>query len=105
PPAGELVLDVEHPEAPAGRQHVRHKVEHPNLVRSMRLLQRRTRAERALAATTPANGKPFLSIEPIDLLQVHRPPPALRHLAHPSVSGAGRPIWVSGRRTPSLPIC
>ena len=57
------------PEAPARLlEHVRHEVEHPNLVRSMRPMQRRPRADRALAATSPANRKSFLAIKPVDLL-------------------------------------
>ena len=85
PLTGELVLHVEHPEAPARLQHVRHEVEHPNLVRSMRPMQR-PRADRALAATPPANRKSFLAIKPVDLLQIHALPLAFGHLPQPPIA-------------------
>ena len=84
PFAGELVLHVEDPEAPAGLKHVRHEVEHPNLVRPARLPQRRPRADCTLAATPAAYRQAFLAVEQVDLLQIHPPFLALGHLARPA---------------------
>src|SRR4029077_14007900 len=86
PLAGELILDVEHPEASARLHHVPHEVEHPNVVWPLRLAQWRPRADRALATTPPANRKPFLAIQPVDLLQVHAPSLAFGHLPQPPVA-------------------
>src|SRR4029077_12945637 len=103
PLAGELILDVEHPEASARLQHVRHEVEHPNLVWPLRLAQWRPRADRALATTPPANRKPFLGIQPVDLLQFHAPSLAFAHppqppVAEPAPFGRQRPQQFAIRR-------
>jgi hypothetical protein len=68
---GELILDIEYAEATAAFEHVGDEVEHPDLVRPACRLKRRTRAKCPLAAPPPTNHQALLSIQPIDLLQVH----------------------------------
>src|SRR5205814_8648520 len=103
PHAGELLLDVDNPDPSARPQPVRHEVEHPTLASPLRPVQQRPRADRALPTTPPSNRKPFLPIQPVDLLQVHAPSLAFGHLPQPPVAepasfGRQRPQQFAIRR-------
>src|SRR4051794_17035090 len=69
--AGEVIDDREDAETPAIDQGIRHEVEGPALVRSLRDRQRRSCAKRPLATTAPANLQPFLAVQAAELLVVH----------------------------------
>jgi hypothetical protein len=70
PRAAQLILDREDAEATAAVQHVRHEVEHPDVVRPLGRPERCPRAQCPLAATPPTYRKALLAVEPVDLLQV-----------------------------------
>src|SRR5260370_40536637 len=74
-------LDIEYAEATAAFEHVGDEVEHPDLARPACRLKRRTRAKCPLAAPPPTNHQALLSIQPIDLLQVHHVALSASHFA------------------------
>ena len=70
----EVVDDCQDPEPPAVGEAVADEVQGPALVRPLRHRQRCARAERPLASATAADLKPFLAVEPPQLLVVQHDP-------------------------------
>src|SRR5262249_38232872 len=68
--AGEIVDDGENAEAPAVTELVMRKIHRPSLVWALRQGQRCPGTERPLATAAPANLKPFLGVDPAQLLMV-----------------------------------
>jgi hypothetical protein len=68
--AGEIVDDGENAEAPSVAELVMHKIHRPALVWALWQRQRCPGAERPLATAATANLKPFLGVDPRQLLAV-----------------------------------
>ena len=84
--AGEVVDDRQDAKPPAVAQLIVQEIERPALVGALRQRHRRPGAERPLAAAATAHLKPFLGIEPAQLLVVHRHALALQQDMQPAVA-------------------
>jgi hypothetical protein len=76
------------PEPLAPGQHVGGEVERPALIRCLAKWAGCAHAGGPLAAASPPHGQPFLAIEPVQLLMVHRDPFPRQQDAEPAVAEA-----------------
>ena len=84
--ASEVINDSQDAEAAPIREGIRQEVEAPALVRTLWDRQRRPGAERTFAPATPTDLKPFLPVEPAELLVVHDDAFALEQDVKPPIA-------------------
>lgn len=84
--AAEVIDHAQNSEPPTIDEGVRHEVQRPALVRTLRDRHRRLRTQRPLAAAAFAHGEPFFAIEPEQLLVVHLYPLASQQNVQPAIA-------------------